>query len=311
MEGPGDNNLTSLIRKRSVELGFDLCGIAKARRLTEYEPVFRDWLNAGMNDKMSFLERNPEKRFDPGLILPGTRSLIVTGLNYYSENKQVHAGVPVLSRYSYGRDYHDVISEKIENLLAYIKSLSPGCEGKPFVDSGPLSEKAWAREAGIGWQGRNSVIINREIGSFFFLGLLLLNVDLEYDSPLKEDYCGTCRICIESCPTGAINENRTLNAGKCIANLTIENRGPIPEELIPEMGGRVYGCDICQEVCPWNRCASPNKHTEFELSPEIADMTPEDWKNLTEEKFNSLFRYSAIRRVKYPNLMRNIFAVTG
>ena len=245
-----DKTLSLLIKEKALDLGFDLCGIAASRSLSEREDILKDWCASGMNAGMSYLARDIDKRINPESLVPGAKSLIVTGINYYTDNQQTEPGVPVISRYAYGEGYQDVIKRKLTEFLAFIKSLEPEAEGRPFSDSAPLLEKAWAAEAGIGWQGRHSIVINKKIGSFFFIGILILNIELEYDKPVKRSYCGNCRLCIDQCPTGAINENSTIDARKCIANLTIENRGAIPDEIIPKLEGRVYGCDRCQEVCP-------------------------------------------------------------
>lgn len=299
---------SGLIRKKALELGFDLCGIARYRPLEECKPVLEDWLKAGMNDKMGYLARDIQKRLDPGLLFQGAKSIVVTGMSYYSENRQRAPGAPIISRYAYGIDYHEIVIPRLEELLSFVKKLLPETGGKTFCDSGPILEKAWAREAGLGWQGRHSVLINRAIGSFFFIGILILNIELEYDKPHSGDFCGDCRLCIDACPTGAINENHTIDARKCIANLTIENRGPINEDLVPFLGGRAYGCDKCQEVCPWNNHARQNINPEMMMPDEIADMTVEEWQELSAEKFDMLFSRSAIERVKYENFRRNIIA---
>ncbi|MDQ1296252.1 MAG: tRNA epoxyqueuosine(34) reductase QueG [Bacteroidota bacterium] len=305
----GENrNLSLLVKRKAIELGFDLCGIAKPGKLTERAAILKKWCEAGMNDRMTYLERNTDKRADPRLLFPDVRSLVVTGFNYYSELKQKDPGAPLLSRYTYGIDYHGVIKRRLENLLEFVKKEAADCEGRIYVDSDPLFEKGWAQEAGLGWQGKHSIVINKEIGSFFFIGVLMLNIYLDSDKPFLKDYCGECRLCIEGCPTGAINENRTIDARKCIANLTIENRGPIPEKIIPKLGGRVYGCDKCQEVCPWNKVIEKNSHPEFTLNEEVAEMSPEEWLSLSEERFIRIFKDSAVSRVKYVNLMRNIDA---
>lgn len=301
-------SLSLQIKQKAHEVGFDICGIAKVRALTEREPVLRAWLEAGMNDKMGYLSREPEKRFNPELIFPGTKSLVVTGISYYSENQQKGTGIPVLSRYTYGMDYHNVIIPKLEKVLDFVKTSVPEVEGKAFCDTGFLHEKSWISEAGLGWQGRHSIMINKEIGSFFFIGILMLNIELVYNETFKGEYCGNCRLCIESCPTGAINENRTIDARKCISNRTIENRGPIPEEIIPKMGGRVYGCDLCQEVCPWNKNIKSNSHPEFTINEKVANMSRKEWQSLTEEEFNKLFNNTALVRIKYADFKRNIDA---
>lgn len=297
-----------LIREKARENGFDLCGIAKARPLNEYIPVLESWCREGMNADMSYLARDIEKRFDPSAHLPGVKSVIVTGLSYYSEIMQEHSAVPLLSRYAYGKDYHAVVTEKLDKLLGFVKLVSPGSVARKFVDSGAITEKMWAREAGLGWQGRHSIIINREIGSFFFIGLILTDIELEHDEPYRKDHCGECRLCVDLCPTGAVREDRTIDARKCIANLTIENRGPIPGDIVPKLGRRVYGCDRCQEVCPWNKNAKKSGVPEFVLDREIAQMTAEDWKSLSEDKFRQLFGGSAIKRVKFDQFAGNVKA---
>ncbi len=308
MESVLIQDLSDQIREKARELGFDLCGIARPRVLSDNGKILEKWCEAGMNAGMIYLQRNIEKRINPGLLMPDARSIVVTGLSYYTDLKQKDPRAPVLSRYAYGLNYHDVISPMLEKLLEFIKTNVPGCDGRVFCDSGPLLEKAWARQAGLGWQGRHSIMINREIGSFFFIGAVVLNIELDYNTPFDGDYCGTCTKCIEKCPTGAINDDRTIDARKCIANLTIENRGPIPEEIIPRLQGRVYGCDICQNACPWNNSPQARAHPAFAINDEVAAMTREDWLSLTEDQYNMLFKKSALERVKYTDLLRNISA---
>lgn len=295
-----------LIKEKAADLGFDICGIARSRSLRKGELVLKEWLEAGMNDRMGYMAKDPEKRFNPELVFPGVKSLIVTGIRYSSETLQEETCVPILSRYSYGTDYHRVIIPRLEALLKYIREKDPGMEGKTFCDTGYLHEKSWIREAGLGWQGRHSIMINKEIGSFFFIGILMLNKELDYDEPYRNDHCGSCRLCIDACPTDAINENRTIDARKCISNLTIENRGPIPEEIIPKLAGRVYGCDICQEVCPWNLKHKHSGHAEFRIDERIAIMTRRDWETLTEEEFHELFDNTSLSRIRYTDFKRNI-----
>lgn len=301
---------STLIKQKAYDLGFDLCGIAPSRPLFERENVLENWCASGMNSDMIYLARNIKKRINPGSLVPVAKSVIVTGLNYYTDNQQEEQHVPVISRYAYGIHYHDVITEKLERILEFIRDLRPETEGRSFVDTEPLLEKAWAVEAGLGWQGRHSIVINSKIGSFFFIGTIILNIELDYDKPYEKNRCGNCRICIDQCPTGAINENGTIDARKCIANLTIENRRPIPEDIIPNIGGRVYGCDKCQEVCPWNKKAKSHKTPEFELSEELKHMKREEWLNLTREQFKKLFRGTPVERRKYEPFMRNVATVT-
>jgi len=302
--------LSGMIKERAKELGFDLCGIARARKLEERRPVLTGWLTDGMNGDMAFLERDKEKRLDPTILFPGSRSVIVTGINYYNEKKQ-RDDVPVLSRYSYGKDYHVVILEKLNKILELVTYIEPSSTGKAFVDSAPVMEKAWAAEAGLGWQGRNSLVINSRIGSFFFIGILLLDIELEYDKTSSAD-CGECRLCISLCPTGAINDNRTIDARKCIAYHTIENKGNIPADLSKRFRGRVFGCDICQEVCPWNKNARINTTAEFSISPILENLSADNWKSMDTEQFKRLFENTPAGRIKYQRMMRNIeIAITS
>jgi epoxyqueuosine reductase len=306
-----DKPFSSLIKEKALELGFDLCGIAVSKKLKEKKSILNNWCLSGMNGEMSYLGRNIDKRIDPSLLFPGAKSVIVTGLNYYTESKQGGNGVPVVSRYAYGTNYHDVISGKLDKLLDYIKGISPESDGQVFVDSAPILEKAWAQEAGLGWQGRHSILINKEIGSFFFLGIIVLNTGLDCDEVFKEDPCSSCRLCIDSCPTGAINENRTIDVRKCIAYITIESKAPAPDEIVSELEGRVFGCDRCQEACPWNKKARLHNNPEFEISHELKEMTATDWQNLTEVQYNRIFKKSPIARRKYKLFMRNVTNVTN
>ncbi len=308
MKTPAEKNNSRLIKEYAAEIGFDLCGIAKARSLEEHREILKRWALTGMNADMAYLGQNITKRIDPRILLPGAKSVIVTGLNYYSEEKQGGNGVPVISRYAYGTNYHSVILGKLNKILAYIRTIQPDVIGKSFVDSAPLLEKAWGREAGLGWPGKHSVLINKEIGSFFFLGVLLVNIDLDYDAPNDKDFCGSCTLCIEACPTGAINNNRTIDAVKCIAYQTLEAKTQIPEEIIIKLEGRAFGCDRCQEVCPWNNAAKPCKTPEFELPDEVRQMTADNWKNLTRKDYKRLFKDSAIGRRSYCRFMDNIEA---
>ncbi len=305
-----EKELTKLIREQAFEVGFDLFGIAPWRNLKEHITVLKNWVSSGMNGDMVYLGRDPEKRTDPSHLMPGARSVIVTGLNYYARKKPEENGLPVISRYAYGADYHDVIIGRLNHILNFIKSNEPQVYGKAFVDSAPILEKAWAREAGLGWPGRHSIIINGEIGSFFFIGVLLVNIALDYDKPFTGDYCGECRLCIESCPTSAINENRTIDARRCISYLTVEHRGDLPDGLAAKFEGRVFGCDKCQEVCPWNKNAKYHSTPEFELSAEVEQMTVGDWKNLSREDFTRIFKKSAIKRRTYNIFMQNVTNVT-
>lgn len=307
--GPDERKrLSAAIKGRAAALGFDLCGIARAGILADDGRILEQWCEAGMNAEMSFLLRDIPRRINPEFLLAGAKTVAVTGLCYHPENEQRDPDAPVLSRHAYGSDYHDVVREKLNLLLEFLRVHVPGVNGRIFCDSGPLPEKAWARMAGLGWPGRHSILINKDIGSYFFIGILLLDAEAEYDRPFEGNLCGTCRACIEACPTGAINDDYTIDARKCIAYLTIENKGPVPEDIIPLLGGRVYGCDACQEACPWNRKTGCKSHPEFRLSEEVAIMTRQDWLSLSRENYQKLFRSTAAGRVKFSNLVRNIEA---
>lgn len=305
MEKISKQELTAFIRSKSRELAFDVTGIAPAGKLSGQQEIFSGWLKNGMNGRMAFLECNISGRFDPSLLFPGSVSVIVTGLRYGDDVKQGGDGIPVLSRYAYGKDYHEVISGKLKVILHSLIERDPSIAGMVCVDSSSIHEKSWAVEAGIGWQGRNSLVINERIGSFFFLGILLLNRELEYDKPSVADRCGQCRLCMDACPTMAINDNRTIDARKCISYHTIENKGQVPPDLSKKFRGKVFGCDICQEVCPWNR-EPGDVIPEFRIQDDLLTMTAKEWVSMTPEKFSEIFGKSPAGRIKYERMMRNV-----
>jgi len=236
----------------------------------------------------------------------GARSVISLLFNYYTDRVQKDPEAPILSKYAYGKDYHFVMKEKMHLLLGYIKSIKPGTEGRVFVDSAPVLDRAWARKAGLGWIGKNSNLISRTAGSFLFIGEIILDLELSYNQLLESDFCGSCNRCIEACPTGAILENRTIEAGKCISYQTIENHGEIAKELEGKLEGRVFGCDICQEVCPWNRKVPNHREPAFEPSEEFLELTKAQWGSLTTEQYKKLFTGSAVERAGYKKLRANI-----
>jgi epoxyqueuosine reductase len=300
------DNLSELIKAKASDLGFDLCGIAAARPLNEYGEVLEKWCSSGCNGEMDYLNRRIERRINPAEFFPGAKSVAVTGLGYYTGSVFSNNDVPVVSRYAYGENYHDVITRKLNLLLKYIQEIIPGAKGKPFVDHAPILEKAWGREAGLGWPGRHSILINKEFGSFIFLGGIVLDAELGYDEPFNEDLCENCQLCVDACPTGAINDNRTIDVRRCLAYLTIESDGPVPDEIVPKMEGRLFGCDICQEVCPWNK-GIPIHHTpEFKISDELLKLTSGKWENMSEEEFAKVFQKSAIGRKKYKPFMNTL-----
>lgn len=310
MKAPDSKTISALIREKAQESGFDLCGIAPAGVLKENRAVLAEWCKSGMNADMAYLSDDIEKRTDPGLLLPGAKSVIITGLNYYSERKQGGNGIPVISRYAYGADYHPIILAKLNRIIDFIKDIHPESTSKAYVDSAPLLEKPWATRAGLGWQGRHSILINNKIGSFFFLGAIVTDLELEYDNPSMEDHCGNCRLCIEACPTEAINENRTIDARRCISYQTIESKMPVNDEISGKLNGMIFGCDICQESCPWNKISKQHKTPDFEISPELLLLTADEWKNLAKDQFKRLFKKSAIGRKKYETFINNVTIVT-
>lgn len=297
------SELTQYIKAEALRLGFDVCGIAKAGPIkNEAAEAYKKWITAGHHGTMHYLERNTEKRIDPTLLVEGCKSIIVVAINYYSA--QVAEGV---SRYAQGTDYHKVVKERLFALLKGINDKA-GCNGRAFCDSAPVLERYWAVEAGIGWIGRNRQLIIPGRGSHFFLGELLIDTELEYDTPYAHNYCGKCRNCIEHCPASAINENG-FDARRCLSYLTIEHRGTLPEGTGKKMGECFYGCDRCLNACPHNRNAAPGSTIEFQPNEKLLQMTPERWRLLTKEEYDALFAHSAVERCGYEQLMRNIKAL--
>jgi len=294
------------IKAEAKRLSFTDCGIASVQHLDEEEPRLLQWLENGMNGQMGYMERNVEKRLDPGKLVEGARSVVSVILNYYPAEKQKAEDAPVISKYAYGTDYHFVIKDKLKSLMRFIQEEIAPCSGRPFVDSAPVLDRAWARRAGLGWIGKNSHLISPKHGSFFFIGELIIDLELAYDQPADTDFCGSCTRCIDACPTKAIVAPHTIDARKCISYLTIENREEIPETFKGQLKDRMYGCDICQDVCPWNRNPSPHNVEAFIPKPDLLEMTRADWKDLDREDFNQLFRKSAVKRAGFKGLRRNI-----
>ena len=298
--------LSAAIRKRALELEFAGCGFSAAEALAGDAERLTSWLRNGYHARMGYMANHFEKRTDPTRLVEGARTVISLIYNYYSEKQQDDPEAPVISRYAYGKDYHFVMKEKIHQLFGYIQSLRPETEGRIFVDSAPVLDRAWARRAGLGWIGKNSNLISRTAGSFIFIGEIILDLELVYNQVPEGDFCGSCNRCLEACPTGAILENRTIDAEKCISYQTIENHGEISEELEGKLSGRVFGCDICQDVCPWNRKAINHREPAFEPSEELLGLTAGQWSNLTPEQYKRLFTGSAVERAGYKKLMGNI-----
>ncbi len=298
------------IREEAKRLGFSDCGISRARFLDRDTEKLTNWLNRNNQADMHYLEKEPDKRADPRRLVPGARTVISVILNYFPHELQKDPSAPKISRYALGPDYHRVMKTKLKRLLDHILNTFPGSSGRVFTDTAPILEKAWARESGLGWTGRNSLLLSPGYGSYFFIGEVVTDLELEYCRPM-EDRCGACRKCIEACPTGAIREDRSINAGRCISYLTIEKRGWIPERFRKALGNKIFGCDICQEVCPWNRDPEPHHEPALKANPELLRMKKEDWYGLTRKDFNRIFSESEIKRVGYNKLRSNLMTIRG
>ncbi len=299
---------THFIKQKAAELGFFYCGISKAEFLEEEAPRLENWLKRSMHGEMGYMENHFDKRLDPRILVPGAKSVVSLLLNYFPEQTQPEDSLKI-SKYAYGTDYHFVIKDKLKSLLAAINEEIGEVGGRCFVDSAPVLDKAWAKKSGLGWVGKNSNLINPKSGSFFFIAELIIDLELEYDGPIK-DYCGTCTRCIDACPTDAITEAYVVDGSKCISYFTIELKGHIPEEVNGKFGNWVFGCDICQDVCPWNRFSKPHNEPAFHPHGRLTELKASDWQEITQEIFQEMFRKSAIKRTGFAGLQRNIAFVT-
>ena len=305
LKGHQENN-TRLIHTEAAHLGFSFVGFAKARQLDEEARRLEQWLHQGFHGEMQYMENYFEKRIDPTKLVPGAKSVIVLMHNYFPKEKQSDPTAPKLARYAFGEDYHFVLKRKLKELLRFIHENIGEVEGRCFVDSAPVMERDWAAHAGVGWTGKNTLLINPKAGSYFFLAEIILDLELEADHPMK-DYCGTCTRCIDACPTDAISqEGYLLDGSKCISYLTIELKNALPDTFKGKMENWMFGCDICQEVCPWNRFSTPHEETAFEPHTDLLNMGKREWEEITEEVFQKLFKKSAVKRTKYNGLKRNI-----
>lgn len=301
----------TFIKKRAHALGFTSIGIARAEAMTPEATRLREWLNLGYHGTMAYMENHFDKRTDPTLLVPGAKSVIVLTYNYFTEQEQSDPSAPRISKYAYGRDYHKVIKKKLKLLFHSIQEEYGAVNGRYFVDSAPVLERDWAARSGVGWVGKNTLIIHPRHGSYFFLATMILDLDLDYDDPIK-DYCGTCTACIDACPTDAINsEGYLMDGSKCISYLTIELKDEIPKEFDGKMENWMYGCDICQEVCPWNRFSFEHDEPDFIPRVDLLDMKFNDWQNLSEKQFDLLFKGSPVKRTKFKGLKRNIDFLCG
>jgi epoxyqueuosine reductase len=303
MEIPGDK-----IKEKALELGFAFCGFAKAVALEEDLAFFTNYLKEKRNAGLDYLEREPEKRTDPRKVFNGTQTVIGLLMNYFPGETLTAEDNFIISKYGYGKDYHEVLKARTASLVQFMNEECGPLNAKPFVDSGPVLEKAWAQRCGLGWRGKNTILINPSKGSFHFIAIILTDLRIEPDLPEK-DHCENCHLCTDACPTGALETPYTLTPSKCISYLTIKEKENIPRELLDKFHDRIYGCDICQDVCPYNRFAVPHSTPEFLLSERLKNMRKSDWLQLTLEEFDELFANSAIRRTGYRKLLKNINGV--
>jgi len=298
-----------LIKQEASRLGFDACGIAMATHLDDDARRLESWLNKGLQGTMSYMERYFDLRIDPRNLVPGAKSVITLLLNYYP-GKQQQPGAPKIAKYAWGIDYHFVIKDKLQELLFFIKTNIGEVNGRGFVDSAPVLERTWAVRSGLGWVGKNGNVLTRHSGSFFFIATLITDLELAPDAPFATDYCGTCTRCIDACPTEAIISPTEINANKCISYLTIElKEAMIPSELNSKMDNWMFGCDVCQDVCPWNRFSKPNNKDAFIPIPEILNLSLQEWEMMTEETFRKIFKNSPLKRSKWQGIQRNIRAI--
>ena len=294
------------IKEKALELGFAACGIAEAKCLENEREPLQKWLSDGMNGSMGYMANHFEKRLDPRKLVEGAKSVISVLFNYYPSQKQADQAAPVISKYAYGKDYHFTVKEKLNNLLIFIQAQISPCIGRAFVDSAPVLERQWAMAAGLGWTGKNTLLITRKFGSYVFIGELITNLDLACDAPFVNDHCGSCTRCIDACPTHAIVAPHRIDARKCISYQTIENKNEIPIEIQPKLQNRIFGCDICQDVCPWNNKLIPNQSIDIKPIDELLNMNKNDWAQLGKAGFGSKFKGSSFERTGYDRIMRNI-----
>ncbi len=297
-------NHTHFIKSEAKRLGFLSCGISKAGFLEEEAPRLEKWLNNNMHGEMAYMENHFDKRLDPTKLVEGSKSVISLLLNYYPEEQQNSESYKI-SKYAYGKDYHFVIKEKLKTLFHSIQENIGEVYGRAFVDSAPVLDKAWAAKSGLGWMGKHSNLLTQQVGSFYFIAELIVDLELEYDTPVT-DHCGTCTACIDACPTEAIVEPYVVDGSKCISYFTIELKNEIPTEMQGKFDDWMFGCDVCQDVCPWNRFSKPHEEPLFNPNPELLSMTKKDWEEITEDVFKKTFKKSAVKRTKFSGLKRNI-----
>ncbi len=296
---------TQRIKSEAKRLGFLSCGISKAEFLEQEAPRLEKWLNQNMHGEMRYMENHFDKRLDPTKLVDDSKSVISLLLNYFPSEQQKDPEAPKLSKYAYGTDYHFVIKDKLKQLLQFIQEEIGEVHGRAFVDSAPVLDKAWAAKSGLGWIGKNSNLLTQQVGSFYFIAELIIDLDLEYDTPVT-DHCGTCTACIDACPTQAIVEPYMVDGSKCISYFTIELKEEIPNSYKNQFDNWMFGCDVCQDVCPWNRFSKPHNEPLFNPKPELLEMSKKDWQEITQEVFSKIFQKSAVKRTKFSGLQRNI-----
>ena len=299
-----NKSYNSLIRNEAKRLGFSYCGFSKANFLEDEAPRLERWLNEKKHGEMSYMANHFDKRLDPRLLVEDAKTVVSLLLNYYTDEKQ-NSNAPKISKYAYGEDYHFVIKDKLKLLLQFIQEEIGEVNGRVFVDSAPVMDKAWAVRSGLGWMGKNTNLINKKQGSFFFIAELIIDLELEVDLPVL-DHCGTCTACIDACPTQAIVAPYEVDGSKCISYYTIELKDSIPNEMKDKMDEWIFGCDVCQDVCPWNRFSNPHKEERFKPHTDLLDMNKRDWQELTEDTFKKVFKKSPVKRAKFAGLKRNI-----
>jgi len=305
-----EEKISQLIKDTAYRIGFDACGIVKPGRLEKESEHFRRWLKNGYQAGMSYMNRNVDKRLDPTLLNEWARSLIILTHNYYPADSSLSEGKYKIARYAYGRDYHLIIKEKLHRVVDAIEDEIGAITARVFVDTAPVMEKAWASKAGLGWTGKNSCLINNKKGSFFFLAAIITDLPLVYDEKSVQDHCGNCTKCMDACPNGAITAPGVIDSNRCISYLTIEHKGTFDPENTSRLHGWIFGCDICQEVCPFNRFSSPHSEPAFLPGPDLIEMTDTEWKEISEERFSSLFKGTAVERTGFKGLKRNINQLT-
>lgn len=300
---------TQLIKQETLRLGFDTCGIAMAQQLDDDARRLEQWLQKGYQGKMQYMENHFDLRIDPRKLVPGAKSVITLLLNYFPQEEQ-NTYAPNIAKYAFGTDYHYIIKEKLNELLAFIRDNIGEVNGRGFVDSAPVLERSWAVHSGLGWVGKNANLLTKHSGSFLFIATLITDLDLIIDSPFRTDHCGTCTRCIDACPTQAIVAPTEVDATKCISYLTIELKDAlIPSEFHDKMDNWMFGCDICQDVCPWNRFAKPNTETAFTPIPEILNLSMQQWEEMTEDAFRKIFKNSPLIRPRWKGIQRNLKAI--